>query len=94
MALLIFGVVIVVLVNNRPVNDTALRYTYEIIKTYPHDMKAFTEGLAFDNDVLYESTGLYGNSTLRRVQLETGKAHCRISSSAKESRSSTTGSFN
>jgi glutamine cyclotransferase len=65
--------VIVVSVNNSPVNDTTLVYTYEIIKTYPHDEKAFTEGLAFDNGVLYESTGLYGNSTLRRVQLETGK---------------------
>lgn len=73
MALLIFSVVIIVSVNDRPVNDTALQYVYEIIKTYPHDIKAFTEGLAFDNDVLYESTGLYGNSTLRRVQLETGK---------------------
>ena len=73
MGLLIFGVVIVVSVKNSPVNDTALLYTYEIIKTYPHDEKAFTEGLAFDNGVLYESTGLYGNSTLRRVQLETGK---------------------
>jgi glutaminyl-peptide cyclotransferase len=73
LALLIVGVVIVVSVNNSPVNDATLLYTYEIIKTYPHDEKAFTEGLAFDNGVLYESTGLYGNSTLRRVQLETGK---------------------
>jgi glutamine cyclotransferase len=53
MALLIFSVVIIVSVNDRPVNDTALQYVYEIIKTYPHDIKAFTEGLAFDNDVLY-----------------------------------------
>ncbi len=73
MALLIFSVVIIVSVNDRPVNDTALQYTYEVIRTYPHDEKAFTEGLAFDDGVLYESTGLYGNSTLRRVQLETGK---------------------
>ncbi len=73
MALLIFSVVIIVSVNDRPVNDTALQYTYEVIRTYPHDEKAFTEGLAFDDGVLYESTGLYGNSTLRRIQLETGK---------------------
>jgi len=73
LALLIFSVVIIVSVNDRPVNETALKYTYEVIRTYPHDEKAFTEGLAFDDGVLYESTGLYGNSTLRRVQLETGK---------------------
>jgi glutamine cyclotransferase len=73
-ALLIFSAMIIISVDNRPVNDTALQYTFEIIATYPHDEKAFTEGLAFDNGVLYESTGLYGSSTLRRVQLETGEA--------------------
>jgi glutamine cyclotransferase len=40
---------------------------------YPHDRTTFTEGLAFENDLLYESTGLYGNSTLRLEELETGK---------------------
>ena len=50
-----------------------LQYTYSIVHVYPHDENAFTEGLVFDNGSLYESTGLYGNSTLRRVELETGK---------------------
>jgi glutamine cyclotransferase len=48
------------------------QYTYNIIKTYPHDTSAYTEGLVFDNGVLYESTGGYGASSLRRVDLESG----------------------
>jgi glutamine cyclotransferase len=47
-------------------------YTYNVINTYPHDRNAFTEGLVFDDGVLYEGTGLYGNSSLRKVELETG----------------------
>ncbi len=53
-------------------------YTYQIIKTYPHDTNAFTEGLVFDNGVLYESTGEYGFSSLRRVNLETGDVQDNI----------------
>ena len=45
-------------------------YTYKIVKTYPHDTSAFTEGLVFNNGVLYESTG--ESSSLRRVDLESG----------------------
>lgn len=48
-------------------------YTYEVIKAYPHDTAAFTQGLVFHQGVLYESTGLNGSSSLRRVELETGK---------------------
>lgn len=48
-------------------------YTYKIINTYPHDPDAFTQGLVYENGFLYEGTGLYGSSTLRRVELETGK---------------------
>jgi len=47
-------------------------YTYEIVNTYPHDRNAFTQGLAFDNGFLYEGTGQYGNSSLRKVDLATG----------------------
>jgi glutamine cyclotransferase len=61
------------LLNYRPVNPTPLRYTYSIVNVYPHDKNAFTQGLVSENGVLYESTGLYGNSTLRRVELKTGK---------------------
>ncbi|MEP7212918.1 MAG: glutaminyl-peptide cyclotransferase [Acidobacteriota bacterium] len=48
-------------------------YTYEVVKTYPHDPKAFTEGLFYHDGFLYESTGQEGHSTLRKVNLETGK---------------------
>lgn len=53
--------------------SVAMHYTYNIVNVYPHDENAFTEGLVFENGFLYESAGLYGNSTLRRVELETGK---------------------
>ena len=48
-------------------------YGYEVVNVYPHDREAFTQGLLFRDGVLYESTGLNGRSSLRKVQLETGK---------------------
>lgn len=48
-------------------------YSYEVVNTYRHDPKAFTEGLFFHNGFLYESTGLEGRSDLRKVDIETGK---------------------
>jgi len=47
-------------------------YTYEVIHAYPHDRHAFTEGLLFHRGFLYESTGLKKESSIRKVQLETG----------------------
>jgi glutaminyl-peptide cyclotransferase len=49
------------------------RFTYRIIKEYPHDIRAFTQGLVYEDGYLYESTGEYGRSTLRKVELETGE---------------------
>ena len=48
-------------------------FSYRIVKTYPHDPRAFTQGLVYRNGRLYESTGLRGQSSLRRVDLTTGK---------------------
>ncbi|MBO0341197.1 glutaminyl-peptide cyclotransferase [Flagellimonas profundi] len=48
-------------------------YTYEIINTYPHDTGAYTQGLEFHEDTLYESTGKKGASTVRKVNFETGE---------------------
>lgn len=48
-------------------------YTYEIIATYPHDTSAYTQGLEFHDNVLYESTGQKGKSTLRKVDYKTGE---------------------
>jgi glutamine cyclotransferase len=55
-----------------PGNSDAIIYTYNIVNTYPHDRTAFTQGLVFEDDVLFDGTGQYGHSTLRRVELETG----------------------
>lgn len=49
------------------------RYGYRIVASYPHDRSAFTQGLFFEDGMLYESTGLYGESSLRRVNLERGE---------------------
>lgn len=48
-------------------------YGYEVVRSYPHDPNAFTQGLFFRNGLLYESTGLEGRSTVRQVRLETGE---------------------
>jgi len=47
-------------------------YSYKIVNTYPHDRGAFTQGLVFEDGVLYEGTGGYGRSELRKVELKTG----------------------
>jgi glutamine cyclotransferase len=48
-------------------------YSAQVVATYPHDSGAFTQGLFFRDGFLYESTGLKGRSTVRKVVLETGK---------------------
>ncbi len=48
-------------------------FKVRIVKKYPHDPEAFTQGLVFANGFLYESTGLLGKSSLRQVELETGR---------------------
>lgn len=45
---------------------------YRVVAEYPHDPEAYTQGLVFIDGELYEGTGLYGRSSLRRVDLETG----------------------
>lgn len=46
---------------------------YSVVRSYPHDPEAFTQGLLYLDGVLYESTGLNGRSSIRRVRLETGE---------------------
>ena len=50
----------------------AAEYTFKIIKTFPHDPNAFTQGLVYHDGFLYEGTGLKGQSSLRKVRLDTG----------------------
>lgn len=52
-------------------------YGYTVVQTYPHDAGAFTEGLLYHNGFLYESTGMKGLSSIRKVNLETGKIAAR-----------------
>lgn len=47
-------------------------YTYTVVNKYPHDTEVFTQGLVIYNGLFYEGTGLYGSSTLRIVDSETG----------------------
>lgn len=53
-------------------------YTYKIVNTFPHDQKAYTQGLEFYKDTLYESTGQRGESSLRKVDYKTGKIYQKI----------------
>ncbi len=56
-----------------PLAQAAPVLGYRVMREFPHDRAAFTQGLFFHDGFLYESTGLRGESTLRRVELETGR---------------------
>jgi glutamine cyclotransferase len=72
--MLVLGASILVFLNSNKssANSAGTHYTYTIVGTYPHDPNAFTEGLVYSDGFLYESTGLDGGSSLRRVNLTTG----------------------
>ena len=55
-----------------------LEYTFKIVRTFPHDPTAFTQGLAYRDGFLYEGTGLKGRSSLRKIRLETGAVVQRV----------------
>lgn len=48
-------------------------YGYQIVRSYPHDPQAFTQGLSYHEGFLYEGTGLNGRSSIRKVKLENGE---------------------
>ena len=52
--------------------NKAEKLYFEIINTFPHDTSAFTQGLIYKNGYLYESTGLYGKSGIRKVDIASG----------------------
>ncbi len=54
-------------------NRTMSTFGYEVVNVYPHSSLSFTQGLVYDKGLLYEGTGLYGRSTLSRVELKTGR---------------------
>lgn len=66
-------------VRDEDVPDGVPVYGYELVNEFPHDATAFTQGLAVHDGWLLESTGLEGRSTLRRVELQTGRVDRIIS---------------
>ena len=58
-------------------------YRAEVVKEYPHDPSAYTQGLFFNDGHLYESTGTYGHSSFRKVELATGKVLVKKDFSSK-----------
>ncbi|MBI5664910.1 MAG: glutaminyl-peptide cyclotransferase [Nitrospirae bacterium] len=71
----------IIRIPQKPVSDSKHKkadqhiasFTYKIVNTFPHDNKAFTQGLVFDDGTLYEGTGLNGSSSLRKIKYETGE---------------------
>ncbi|HWS60689.1 MAG TPA: glutaminyl-peptide cyclotransferase, partial [Flavobacterium sp.] len=59
-------------------NITPKLLQYTIINTYPHDTSAYTQGLEFYRDTLYEGTGQYGTSYLRKTEYKTGKVYKEV----------------
>jgi glutaminyl-peptide cyclotransferase len=66
-----------------PAPAAPLWYDYTVVNVYPHAPDAFTQGLIFRDGFLYESTGQYGESSLRRVELETGRVVQRLEVDAR-----------
>src|SRR5262245_4840826 len=66
-----------------PVADNLPVAGYQVVRTYPHDSNAFTQGLQYADGVLYEGTGLNGRSSIRKVKLETGEVLKRFDVAAQ-----------
>ncbi len=60
------------------VNAKVRQYKAQVVAEYPHDRTSYTQGLFFYDDQMYESTGLNGKSTFRKVDIRTGKALFRL----------------
>ncbi|MFK5892811.1 MAG: glutaminyl-peptide cyclotransferase [Pseudomonadota bacterium] len=59
--------------NSSPFGDYKInKFTYKVINSYPHDPLAYTQGLVYHNGSLYESTGIKGQSSIRKINLPTG----------------------
>ncbi len=69
----LLGPMVVIAQDATPVSARTPTFGYRVVAEYPHDRHAFTQGLAYVDGVLYEGTGLNRQSSLRRVDLETGE---------------------
>ena len=59
-------------------NAKVRQYRLQVVKEYPHDRASYTQGLFFFGGQMYESTGLNGKSTFRKVDIATGKPLFRL----------------
>ena len=69
----LWAILLVVWIPDMLADSVSRQYGFSVVKVYPHDPQAFTQGLIFERGRLYESTGLNGHSSLREIELETGK---------------------
>lgn len=65
-------------ISSEPILPAPLNLSYTVVNAYPHDTAAFTQGLEWYGEILLESTGLYGKSTLRQVEPMNGKSKKQI----------------
>src|SRR6266581_2465920 len=70
---LMVSLAVLVLASQVPPPVNIPQYTYQVVRVYPHDPAAFTQGLQYIDGALYEGTGLNGRSSIRKVKLETGE---------------------
>lgn len=64
--------------------DKAVKeYNVEVVAKYPHDTQSYTQGLFFQDGQMYESTGVKGKSTFRKIELETGNSLKRLDFDSK-----------
>jgi len=73
LVVVVLGIILVLYYKNSKNPDAPKLYSYKIVNTFPHKSEAFTQGLVWEDGFLYEGTGLHRHSTLRKVELETGK---------------------
>lgn len=71
--LALLGLGIVILPGQFVASQAPVRYTYRVVKSFPHDKYSFTQGLEYHDGIFWEGTGLNGRSSLRRVKVETGE---------------------
>jgi glutamine cyclotransferase len=64
--------------NQPPAPPEVTYYGYKVVRSYPHDRQAFTQGLVYENGFIYEGTGLYGRSAIVRWDLKTGNIMKRL----------------
>jgi glutamine cyclotransferase len=69
--------------SSRSVSATPPEYTFTVVRVFPHDTSAYTQGLAYRDGFLYEGTGRTGQSSLRKVRLETGEVVQRVELSSE-----------